>query len=328
MWARLPPLCAAAVCVASLSYVAYARAAEPLPVYRTIAGEAQVYAVRPGDTLGAIAGRFGITTQRAARLNHLADPDRLSIGQRLLLSNQRIVPARLPDGLVINVGDRTLYWFRRGEFVAHFPVGVGRVAWRTPAGKYAIVGRRHRPVWYVPPSIQREMRERGEPVRRTVPPGPDNPLGEHWLDLSIPGYGIHGTNAPRSVGRYTTHGCIRMLPGDIERLYREVPNGTAVYVIDEPIKLARLGDDVVLIEAHPGLDWEKVEAALLVQRLDATGLKDVVDVTAAAAAVSNAWGIPIDVSKARSNTRLPVTSSATGRTTARVAVDLSAGGSR
>src|SRR3972149_7486367 len=124
MCPRSIPLCAA-VCLTALGSVQPARAAEPLPVYRTMAGEEQVYSVRSGDTLGAIAARFGIATQRAARLNDLGNPDRLSIGQQLLLSNRRIVPAQLPNGLVINAGDRTLYWFREGAVVRHFPVGVG-----------------------------------------------------------------------------------------------------------------------------------------------------------------------------------------------------------
>jgi L,D-transpeptidase ErfK/SrfK len=267
---------------------------QPLPVYHLVTGKETVHAVVQGEILGRIAPRFGMSTQLAAVVNHLADPGRLHLGQRLVLSNRHIVPAALQDGLVINVGDLMLYWLRDGAPVAAFPVGVGRVAWETPAGHYSIVGRRRDPAWHVPPRIQREMREKGEPVKRVVLPGPDNPLGKYWLQLSLPGYGIHGTNAPRSVGKYTTHGCIRLRPDDEERLYQGVSNGTAVDIINEPIKVARWEGDKVLLEAHPSAS-AALRAAFL-QRLHESEVAEIVDFAAAQRVVHDAWGIAVDVS--------------------------------
>ena len=269
-------------------------APEPLPIYHLVTGEEAVHVVVQGETLGHIAGRFGMSTQLAALVNHLADPGRLHLGQRLVLSNRHIVPATLQDGLVINVGDLMLYWLRDSALVAAFPVGVGRVAWETPPGHYNIVGRRHDPVWHVPPKIQREMREKGEPVKRVVPPGPDNPLGKYWLQLSLPGYGIHGTNAPRSVGKYTTHGCIRLRPDDEERLYHGVSNSTAVDIINEPIKLARVEADQLLLEVHPSASPKPVAA--LLQGLRASEVAEIGDFTAAQRVIHDAWGIAVDVS--------------------------------
>ena len=274
-------------------------APSPLNIYHLVTGTEVVHVVVQGETLGHIAGPFGMSTRLAAVVNHLADPGKLHLGQRLVLSNRHIVPLVLQDGLVINVGDLMLYWMREGDLVGAFPVGVGRVAWETPSGHYSIVGRRRDPVWHVPPKIQREMREKGEPVKRVVPPGPDNPLGKYWLQLSLPGYGIHGTNAPRSVGKYTTHGCIRLRPDDEERLYHGVSNGTAVDIINEPIKLARLEGDTVLLETHPNASSEHVAAFL--QQLHESEVAGIIDFAAAQRAIHDAWGIAVDVSSKKTS---------------------------
>ncbi len=84
-----------------------------------------------------------------------------------------------------------------------------------------------------------EHEARGDPLPKVVPPGPDNPLGEHAMRLGIPSgaYLIHGTNRPAGVGMQVTHGCIRMFPEDIADLYGRVPVNTKVNLIDQPTKL-------------------------------------------------------------------------------------------
>jgi len=288
------------LCAALPAITAIAAEPPPLPVYDHVIGEQVIHTVTQGETLVPIAKRFGMAPHLAAVVNRLPDPNRLHLGQRLLLSTRRIVPATLRDGIVINAGDLTLYWLRDGEVAESFPVGVGRVAWQTPSGHYTIVSRRHDPVWHVPPSIQREMKEQGHEVKKKVPPGPDNPLGKYWLQLSVPAYGIHGTNAPWSVGKYTTHGCVRMRPDDIERLYRVVPNGTPVDVIDDPVKLARIADDMILLEAHPGPDERTATSvAQIVERVRASEVGNLVDLETAARVIRDAWGIAVAVNKTK-----------------------------
>ena len=70
---------------------------------------------------------------------------------------------------------------------------------------------------------------------RIVPPGKSNPLGTRWLGLSRKGYGIHGTNAPKSIGKRASHGCIRMRNHDIEELFELVSVGDTVELIGEPL---------------------------------------------------------------------------------------------
>jgi L,D-transpeptidase ErfK/SrfK len=93
------------------------------------------------------------------------------------------------------------------------------------------------------------MRRQGKPVLTSVPPGPDNPLGRYWIGLNRTGVGIHGTNAPGSIYKTTTHGCIRMHPDDIEELFHRVELETPVTIIYEPVLVARV-DGQVFVEAH------------------------------------------------------------------------------
>ena len=66
-----------------------------------------------------------------------------------------------------------------------------------------------------------------------IPPGPENPVGNRWMGLSVAGYGIHGTNAPRSIGKAVSHGCIRMSQRDLDRLFAQVGVGDTVEIVAE-----------------------------------------------------------------------------------------------
>jgi lipoprotein-anchoring transpeptidase ErfK/SrfK len=66
-----------------------------------------------------------------------------------------------------------------------------------------------------------------------IPAGKDNPVGTRWLGLSQKGYGIHGTNVPRSIGRAASHGCIRLRNRDMERLFSMLRIGDVVQIRGE-----------------------------------------------------------------------------------------------
>jgi len=68
---------------------------------------------------------------------------------------------------------------------------------------------------------------------KTIPPGPHNPVGTRWMGLSIKGYGIHGTNEPKSIGKAASHGCIRMAKADLEELYPLVQVGDTVEIVGQ-----------------------------------------------------------------------------------------------
>lgn len=268
----------------------------PARVPSAVVGSETDYTVTGGDSIWSITGRFTMNRALFDARNPLPDPDRLQPGMRLSISDRHITPRHGSDGIVIDLAGRTLYWFVHGDLRARFPVGIGRTDWATPVGRYRIVGRREDPIWHVPPSIQEEMRARGEPVVAVVGPGPDNPLGKYWLQLSAPGYGLHGTNAPASIGKYVTHGCLRFLPEHIAELYREAPDGTLVEVVDEPVKVARDGAGRVYLEVHRDVYRARSAGTADVHALITTaGLAPAVDWARVDEVAARAWGAPEDI---------------------------------
>jgi L,D-transpeptidase ErfK/SrfK len=167
-----------------------------------------------------------------------------------MVDNRHIAPDGFTAGIVLNVPQRMLFVFEDSAPIRAFPVAVGRADWRTPLGSFDVAVKELDPVWDVPISIQREMARSGRRVITKVNPGPDNPLGRHWLGLSLPAVGIHGTNQPTSIYRFTTHGCVRLHPDDAADLFDLVDVGTTVDIIYAPVLLAIEGGETFL-EVHP-----------------------------------------------------------------------------
>ncbi len=227
---------------------------EPGPVAERHAGseiisEKLAYEVNKGDTLLAIAGRFGVELDYLVSLNP-QDKKHIYPGEVFRVEKKTIVPSGYRDGILINIPDRTLYLFRDGSLFAHYPVGLGKPSWMTPRGSFRVVAKGINPTWHVPPSIQREMAREGEEVKTVVPPGPDNPLGRWALFTSMPGILIHETIAPASVYRFRSHGCIRMRGEDAKMLFEAVEPGEAVNIIYQPVKLAVTAEGAIYLEVQ------------------------------------------------------------------------------
>jgi lipoprotein-anchoring transpeptidase ErfK/SrfK len=127
--------------------------------------------------------------------------------------------------IVINRSVNRLYLYRRAKAWRTFSVATGQTIYPTPAGTFHIVVKWKNPWWYPP---TQDSWARG---LKPVPPGPDNPLGTRWMGLSAPGVGIHGTDAPASIGYSVSHGCIRMQVPDAEWLFDHVDIGTTVHIV-------------------------------------------------------------------------------------------------
>jgi len=242
-----------------------------------LVGREFTYIVQPGDSLPALGARFGVGVNLLADGNKLAHNARLKIAQELNIDNRHIVPRAIDYGVVINLPQRMLYLFKEGQALRAYPVALGKPDWPTPSGRFRIAVKEENPVWDIPISIQEEMRREGKEVKTCVPPGPDNPLGQHWLGLSISGYGIHGTIAPASIYQFQTHGCIRLHPDDVAALFPAVEAGTPVLLIYRRLLVARIGDRVFL-EVHrdiygnqPSIEAELkqlAESEILASRID------------------------------------------------------------
>lgn len=214
-----------------------------------IVGEEITHVVQRGDTIAALSARYGVDRSVLVLENALKAAAALTPGRTLRIGSRHIVPSGFSDGIVVNIPQRHLFYFRNGSLVAHYPVAVGRADWRTPVGEFHVAVKETDPTWEVPKSIQAEMRRTGKPVLTSVAPGPDNPLGRYWIGLNRTGVGIHGTNVPGSIYKMTTHGCIRMHPDDIEELFHQVELDTPITIIYEPVLVARV-DGQVFVEAH------------------------------------------------------------------------------
>ena len=121
--------------------------------------------------------------------------------------------------IIISIPDHKLALVEGDRVVKVYGIAVGKRSTPSPTGVFQVVNRLDHPTWH----------NHGHPVR----PGPANPLGTRWLGLSAPGYGIHGTNKPSSIGKSASHGCIRMRNQDVEELFTLVGIGDTVELVTE-----------------------------------------------------------------------------------------------
>jgi L,D-transpeptidase ErfK/SrfK len=169
-----------------------------------------------------------------ARINSISG-QRVPAGKTLLLPSLHIVPRSPADGIVLNIPERRVYIFQAGKLVAHYPVAVGKPGWPTVTGAYQLVKKEVNPQW-VP---TKEMVERAHIKDDPVPPGPENPLGDRWMGWSAPGFGFHSTNAPQSVGKAVSHGCVRLYPDSAERMFHQVRIGMPIYSVYAPVQIGQ-----------------------------------------------------------------------------------------
>ncbi len=208
------------------------------------------YKTAPGDYGVLISGKIGMDWSYIAHENGLDPAAPLPKGHLLRVKFSRIVPEALEDGIIINIPDRTLYRFEGGRLKDYYFIAAGKPTWQTPRGDFVIKAKAKDPTWYVPPSIQKEMEEEGKEVLVEVPPGAENPLGKYWLQLSIRGVGLHGTNAPQSIYKFRSHGCMRLRPEVAELLFREVRVGTPGKILYRPVKMVKTQNGRVFLEVY------------------------------------------------------------------------------
>jgi L,D-transpeptidase ErfK/SrfK len=282
--------------------VAYLFSLDPRDL-STVVGEPKSYTFAKGDTLYDVARHLGLGIEDVTDAYPSLDPWLPPEGERLAFPTWWVLPESDYRGVVVNIPEMRVYYFPGGggdlaRTVVTYPVGLGRDEWRTPTGKFKVVEKTVDPAWVIPDSIRAEhIAERGDP-RRMIPGGdPTNPLGHYRLRLSLPLYGIHGTNIPWGVGMQVSHGCIRLYPEDIERLFQLVAVGTPGEIVYEPVKIgARDGD--IYVEVHrdiynTGFDYRAAASELLRKK----GWQDVVDAELLAGALERRDGVPTRISR-------------------------------
>jgi len=194
-----------------------------------VTGQFKEYTAKQGEDLYLISKKYGLAIEHVMYANGMNDI-KTHVGQKLLIPTRRILPpVQVSSGIVLNLPERGMFFFKDGKFDKFYPVAIGAPGkFMTPTGDMKVVNMAVNPTW-LPPEWAKE--------EDPVPAGPDNPLGDRWIGLNEPGLGIHATNRPVSVGLAVSHGCLRMYPEMAHELYEKVYIDMPVKIIYEPVIL-------------------------------------------------------------------------------------------
>ena len=258
----------------------------------SVVGALQHYVIKKGDDLLEIARNFGLGYNSIGVMHRGWDPFIPPVGTEIVIPTLWIVPN--PEGrqLIVNTGAMRLYYFvKNGTEVYTFPIGMGVLDFKTPSGDFKVVGKKVKPAWHIPKALQAKY---GMSV---MPAGPDNPLGDYKLTLSWGDYGIHGTSMPWGVGRLVSHGCTRMYPEHIKKLFPLVPVGTTVEYTYEPA-LVGFRNGRIYLSVHEDY-YYRIRSMIfhVLSMLESRGLTGLVNMQRVMQTVEERTGMPIDITR-------------------------------
>lgn len=170
----------------------------------------KIHIVRPGDSLYKLAAQYNTTVELIKNSNGLRGDT--------IYPDMRLKIETAPFSILVDKSDNILILFMQNKPIKKYLVATGENS-GTPAGEFKIINKLVDPTWFNSGAI-------------VSPDNPDNILGTRWMGFDYPGYGIHGTTIPESIGTQATAGCIRMLNEEVEELYGIVPTGTVVSIKD------------------------------------------------------------------------------------------------
>ena len=173
-----------------------------------------------------LAEKFHMAESLLAALNPGVDFSRA--GTRIAVADVRQNPRQAKVAkIIINKNVRSLSAFdAEGKLVAFYPASIGSKDKPAPSGEFKVRGVAHDPTYHYDPRFA----FKGVKAKHafTIRPGPKNPVGLVWIDLTAPSYGIHGTPSPEKIGKTESHGCIRLTNWDALDLATMVHRGTIV----------------------------------------------------------------------------------------------------
>lgn len=172
----------------------------------------------------AIGEKFHASPKLLQKLN--PDKDLARAGQEIVVPNVG-GEAELPKAakVVVDKSDLAVTLVdAAGKTIAQFPASTGSEHDPLPIGDWKIQGIAKNPVFHYNPKLFWDA----DPAhaKAKIPPGPNNPVGVAWIDLSKEHYGIHGTPEPSKIGKTQSHGCIRLTNWDVARVMQAVAAGT------------------------------------------------------------------------------------------------------
>ncbi|KPK98921.1 MAG: hypothetical protein AMJ95_02220 [Omnitrophica WOR_2 bacterium SM23_72] len=135
-----------------------------------------------------------------------------------IMAGEKLKVWTVPFSIVVDKSQNLLMLKTKEEVFKTYVVATG-LNNSTPVGHFKIINKLLNPTWF----------KAGVVVPAS---SPENILGTRWMGFDLPGYGIHGTTEPESLGQHVTQGCVRMRNSDVEELYTIVPVGTEVIIVD------------------------------------------------------------------------------------------------
>lgn len=263
---------------------------------KVIVGTQRTCVIQEGDTLIELAYDYDIGYNEITSSNDGIDPWIPPVGTEILLPTEWILPEIYPEGIVINLAEMRLYYYPVIDgrlYVITYPIGIGRQGFNTPYGVFFITEKVENPIWYITERARKDDLD----LPAMVPPGPNNPLGRYWMQLSLKGYGLHGTNKPYGIGRRVSQGCIRLYPEDMKTLFRLVQRGTKVKIVDALVK-AGFSEGQVYVEVHGSGIPEDEQLIQTIEILRKKKLLKYVNPQLLTDALRKATGLPTDVTQA------------------------------
>lgn len=190
-----------------------------------MADKAKLPALGFASAAEALGEKFHASPKLLARLNPGIE---LRAGEQIVVPNVTgLAPLPKAGKIVVDKTDRILTLYdTAGKAIAQYPVSSGSENDPLPIGTWKVNGVSKNPVFHYNPKLFWDAEEGDKKAK--IPPGPNNPVGVAWIDLSKEHYGIHGTPVPRTIGKTQSHGCIRMTNWSVAALGESVGPGTVV----------------------------------------------------------------------------------------------------
>lgn len=169
-----------------------------------------LYQIKSGDTLTSIAREFKTTTDLIKKSNNISDDK--------IIPGRKIKVWKAPFSILVDKSQNILILKTGEEVFKTYVVSTGKNNC-SPVGTFKIVNKLPNPTWFKAGAV-------------VASGSPENILGTRWMGFDLPGYGIHGTTEPQSLGKQVTQGCVRMQNNEVEELYTIIPVGTEVVIVD------------------------------------------------------------------------------------------------
>lgn len=232
------------------------------PTGSRLVGTSQTITVPEHNTLPleAFAAQYGQGLSNMLEANPGVDPFLPKSGTQLVIPQQLILPDTVREGIIVNAAEMRLYYYPpASNTVEVLPIGIGQAGRETPRNWVTAVERKQEgPTWSPTPNTRRAYAAEGKTLPAFVPAGPDNPMGLYAIYIGRL-YAIHGTNSNFGIGLRVSQGCIRLRNNDIKYLFDNVPVGTRVQLIDQPVKVTTEPDGSRWVEVHEPLSRNRAE---------------------------------------------------------------------